>query len=76
VPIVLKSGSLILLELSWPLQVCNGIALPFQNGWIDSPFVLLLVTDSKEMSYPKIVGNYIENLILNILYWIETSSVV
>jgi hypothetical protein len=26
VPIVLKSGSLNLVELSGPLQVCNGIA--------------------------------------------------
>jgi hypothetical protein len=29
VPFVLKSGSLNLLELSGPVQVCNGIALPF-----------------------------------------------
>ena len=29
VPIVLKSGSLNLLELSGPVQACNGIALPF-----------------------------------------------
>jgi hypothetical protein len=27
--IVLKSGSLKLLELSAPVQACNGIALPF-----------------------------------------------
>ena len=27
--IVLKSGSLDLLELSWPVQACNGINLPF-----------------------------------------------
>jgi len=27
-PIVLKSGSLKLLEPSWALQACNGIALP------------------------------------------------
>jgi len=27
-PIVLKSGSLNLLELSGPVQACNGIALP------------------------------------------------
>jgi hypothetical protein len=32
VPIVLKSGSLNLLELSGPVQACNGIALPFTNG--------------------------------------------
>jgi len=29
VPIVLKSGSLNLLESSGPIQACNGIALPF-----------------------------------------------
>jgi hypothetical protein len=29
VPIVLKSGSLNLLERSGPLLACNGIALPF-----------------------------------------------
>ena len=29
VPIVLKFGSLILLEPSGPVQTCNGIALPF-----------------------------------------------
>jgi len=28
-PIVLKSGSLILLETSGSVQTCNGIALPF-----------------------------------------------
>jgi len=28
VPIVLKSGSLKLLEPSGPVQACNGIALP------------------------------------------------
>jgi hypothetical protein len=28
VPIVLKSGSLSLLDPSGPVQVCNGIALP------------------------------------------------
>jgi len=28
VPIVLKSGSLYLLEPSGPVQACNGIALP------------------------------------------------
>jgi NAD-dependent oxidoreductase involved in siderophore biosynthesis len=29
VPIVLKSGSLSLLETYGPVQACNGIALPF-----------------------------------------------
>jgi len=31
VPIVLKSGSLNLLEPSGTVQACNGIALPFTN---------------------------------------------
>jgi len=31
VPIVLKSGSLKLLEPSGPVQACNGIALTFLN---------------------------------------------
>ena len=30
-PIVLKSGSLNLLEPSGPVQACNGIALPLQE---------------------------------------------
>jgi hypothetical protein len=29
VPIVLKSGSLNLLEISGPVKACNGIALPY-----------------------------------------------
>jgi len=29
VPIIVKSGSLKLLEPSGPVQACNGIALPF-----------------------------------------------
>jgi len=33
VPTVLKSGSLNLLEPSWPLQACNGIALPFTKDF-------------------------------------------
>jgi len=28
-PVVFKSGSLILLEPSGPVQACNGIALPY-----------------------------------------------
>jgi len=34
VPIVLKSGSLNLLEPSGPVQACNGIALPFTFTFI------------------------------------------
>jgi hypothetical protein len=32
VPIVLKSGSLNLLEPSGPVKACNGIGLPFRCG--------------------------------------------
>jgi hypothetical protein len=32
VPIVLKSGSLELLEPSGPVQAYNGISLPFNSG--------------------------------------------
>ena len=30
-PTLLKSGSLNLLELSGPVQACNGIAVPFND---------------------------------------------
>ena len=33
-PIVLKSGSLKLLEPSGPVQVCNGIALPLHRCYV------------------------------------------
>jgi len=36
VPIVLKSGSLNLLETSGPVQACNGIALPLRLSYIHS----------------------------------------
>jgi hypothetical protein len=36
VPIVLKSGSLNLLEPSGPVKACNGIALPFCNIYRNS----------------------------------------
>jgi hypothetical protein len=35
VPIVLKSGSLNLLEPSGPVQACNGIALPLLKLEVD-----------------------------------------
>jgi hypothetical protein len=33
VPIVLKSGSLNLLEPSGPVETCNGVALPVRGGY-------------------------------------------
>jgi hypothetical protein len=38
VPIVLKCGSLNLLEPSEPVQVCNGIALPLPLYKIEAQF--------------------------------------
>ena len=38
-PIVLKSGSLNLLEPSGSVQVCNGIALPLPLTSVGGPFV-------------------------------------
>jgi len=42
VPIVLKSGSLNLLEPSGPVQACNGIALPFILSDLWPPYLLLV----------------------------------
>jgi hypothetical protein len=44
----LKSGSLILLELSGPVQACNGIALPF-NGYDTDKGQQKLVFTEKEV---------------------------
>jgi hypothetical protein len=43
VPIVLKSGSLNLLEPSGPVQACNGIALPFTyyTNWLNNLIYLV-----------------------------------
>jgi hypothetical protein len=35
VPIVLKSGSLILLEPSGSVKVCNGIIIPLPYVWLN-----------------------------------------
>ena len=45
-PIVLKSGSLNLLEPSGPVQACNGIALPlvYLLGLEEATFASLRVT--------------------------------
>jgi hypothetical protein len=43
VPIVLKSGSLKLLEPSGPVQACNGIALPL-NQSLETLMVLFQMT--------------------------------
>ena len=50
-PIVLKSGSLNLLETSGPVQACNGIALPFTNE----------IARYEERSHVK-VGGYLPSL--------------
>jgi len=40
--IVLKSGSLNLLEPSGPLQACNGIALPLPLLHYIRPFLIII----------------------------------
>jgi hypothetical protein len=40
VPIVLKPGSLTLLEPSGPVEACNGIALPFVPCNIDLKYYI------------------------------------
>jgi len=46
VPIVLKSGSLNLLEALGPVQACNGIALPFMKNFEWKEIPMLSVADS------------------------------
>jgi len=48
VPIVLKSGSLNLLEPSGPVQACNGIALPLQ--WL---YLSTAITQSGRSQLPR-----------------------
>ena len=52
VPIVLKSGSLNLLETSGPVQACNGIALPFHSQQIT-----LTCSSSSPGSYNQYYGH-------------------
>jgi hypothetical protein len=53
-PIVLKSGSLNLLELSGPVQACNGTALPF----IKKSHVFTLNTDCSRTTVYMAKSNY------------------
>jgi hypothetical protein len=48
VPIVLKSGSLIVLELSGCVQACNGIALPLPLPMLYVLYVLCWKTNEQE----------------------------
>jgi hypothetical protein len=49
VPIVFKSGILNLLDPSWPLQACNGIALPIA--------VKILSTGTISLSFKQYLSN-------------------
>ena len=51
VPIVLKSGSLNLLEPSGPVQACNGIALPFPFTYIFLVYLQFLLFLLKSIHY-------------------------
>jgi hypothetical protein len=57
VPIVLKSGSLNLLEPSGPVKACNGIALPlplpvFVTFVVSRFFIDIMTQCKEEMTYP------------------------
>ena len=66
-PIVLKSGSLKLLEPSTPVQACNEIALPFSNGIADSA-EWQLVTITLSGGFTRLIhvsGFFLRALIVN-----------
>jgi hypothetical protein len=46
-PIVLKSGSLNLLERSGPVQACNGIALPLFPTILSTSLVAVKLDDDE-----------------------------
>jgi hypothetical protein len=64
VPIVLKSGSLNLLELSRPVKACNGIALPFKNSTKQNPRTEGIKSDlqSKRAQEMKLVHFMLQSL--------------
>jgi hypothetical protein len=49
VPIVLKSGSINLLEPSGPVQACDGIALPFSLSCDDCHYLVIRTSNSFTM---------------------------
>ena len=66
-PVVLKSGSLNLLEPSGPVQACNGIALP-----LPLPFYFVLGTDLEThlflfLNKPIFVNLFWDFVVLNLL---------
>ena len=65
VPIVLKSGSLSLLEASGPVQACNGIALTFY---------IRVINKSKQnfvLSYKHLIILYFRSIYVYLKYCIE-----
>jgi len=48
VPIILKYGSLSLLELPGPVQACDGIALPLPENYYSIIFLLMIIRGSPE----------------------------
>ena len=59
-PIVFKSGSLNLLEISGPVQACNGIALPLPLPlhMVNNEAVSILATIELNV---KIISDYVMN---------------
>jgi len=50
----MKSGNLNLLEPSWPLQACNGTALPLPSN---SNFVVFLIASERILEYCLEIGH-------------------
>jgi hypothetical protein len=50
-PIVLKSGSLNLLEPSGPVKACNGIALPLPLHSVASDIGVIIILRNKKLYY-------------------------
>ena len=71
-PIVLKSGSLNLLEPSGPPQVCNGIALPF---YLHYALVLGIIrTAHSEYEEHRLDEAEIRMIVLRFRYYIAQDS--
>jgi hypothetical protein len=67
VPIVLKSGSLNLLEPSGPVKACNGIALPFMSCYVILYYMILLI----ETYNPKKVERRVDVKLYSFLTWAQ-----
>ena len=79
-PIVLKYGSLNLQELSEPVQVCNGIALPFtadsESARLGFEPLLGLIRDTILVVFVNIWGGFCVERACLLCFSIHSSAVV